>query len=138
VSDIGSTLRSVLLADGAISALVSTRIYPDARPQDCELPAIEYSIVSSVDHQDLSGPTGTETARIQFDIYALTRLDANALADLAKKLLAGLQQESSYGVWIEGATIAGGIRYGSVDPSDGSDEKTRMTSFDVQVTWQNA
>lgn len=137
MSDIGSTIRSVLLADGAISALVSTRVYPDAREQGCALPAIEYSIVSSVDHQDLSGLTGTETARIQIDVYALTRLDANSLADLCKRLLAGLQQESAYGVWIEGVNIAGGVRYGSADPSDGSDEKTRTTSFDIQVTWQN-
>lgn len=87
---IGEGLRTFLLADAQIEALISTGrplpgIYPVMLPQNPTLPAITYFKVSgrrvhsSTQALRLSGP------RIQIDCWALTYAAAHALAELVRK-----------------------------------------------------
>ena len=79
--DISATIRTMTLADGTVSGLVSTRMYSDTLPQNATLPAIRYAVVDATPNEHLSGIVGVSRARIQIDCYANTRAAANALAD---------------------------------------------------------
>jgi hypothetical protein len=66
---IESKIYSVLSASSAVVAL-TTRIYPEVRPAADPLPAVVYSRLSGLRVNSMSGYSGLENARIQFDIYA--------------------------------------------------------------------
>ena len=61
---IEEALRTILLADPTLYALVGTRIYPVQLPLDCTLPALSYFQVS----EQFNRITGTP--RFQIDIFS--------------------------------------------------------------------
>lgn len=61
---IEEALRTILLADPTLYALVGTRIYPVQLPLDCTLPALSYFQVS----EPFNRITGTP--RFQIDIFS--------------------------------------------------------------------
>ena len=73
-------LRSRLLADGTVAALVGTRVDWDARPQGKSLPAITLAMVDNRD-QHMGGPQVTRNTIIQADCWALKAADAHNLAE---------------------------------------------------------
>ncbi len=66
---IESKIYSVLSASSLVNTL-TTRIYPENRPAADALPAVVYSRLSGLRVNSLSGYSGLENARIQFDIYS--------------------------------------------------------------------
>lgn len=63
MATISEAIRSYLLADGAISAIIGTRLYPEQRPQSDPLPAAVYSIdEEAVD--DLAADSGCSFAQV--------------------------------------------------------------------------
>jgi hypothetical protein len=104
---------------------VGDRVYPLALPQDVDLPALAYRIVSDVpvishssqqDHVTYSG-TRYSVTRVQFDCYALTYDEAEALADELLAYAAGYR-----GLW-------GSVEVDRVDPdirTDDWDEAPRL------------
>ena len=77
---IESILRSVLVADPAVAALVGTRAYQTALPREPTFPAITYQMVSRV--QD--SLTGIVQARMQYTCMATTWKGAADLADAVR------------------------------------------------------
>ena len=77
---IESILRSVLVADPAVAALVGTRAYQTALPREPTFPAITYQMVSRV--QD--SLTGIVQARMQYTCLATTWKGAADLADAVR------------------------------------------------------
>jgi hypothetical protein len=77
----GETLRAVLIADAAVSALVNARIFPNVIPQDAVTPAVRYTVVDDVPWNTLDGTVSRRRARVQIDAYAKKYLPAHALAD---------------------------------------------------------
>ena len=77
---IESILRSVLVADPAVAALVGTRAYQTALPREPTFPAITYQMVSRV--QD--SLTGLVQARVQYTCLATTWKGAADLADAVR------------------------------------------------------
>lgn len=71
-----SDLSAYILADPAIVALIGTRMYPLVLPQGVTYPAVSYYLVSVTELRDLSGPIGEEQARITFNAWAETYLQA--------------------------------------------------------------
>jgi hypothetical protein len=86
---IESNLYSFLSGKAAVTALVSTRIYPLKLPQGYSLPAISYQRVSSPRLYALSGTTGRLRARIQLDCWADTYSAVKGLADAVRGELNG-------------------------------------------------
>jgi len=89
--DIEEAFVTYLLADSGLSALISTRLYPDDRPQGDSLPAITYSVISDIKQHVLSGQLSQERPMYQFSIYAATRTSAKAVAAALKTALCDYQ-----------------------------------------------
>lgn len=81
MSDIGSGIRTLLVAQPSITALISDRVWPDVLPQDAVFPAATYQIIAIEHLGKLTGPTGLVTTTLQIDAWAKTRLAANEVAN---------------------------------------------------------
>ena len=99
---IESILRSVLVADPAVAALVGTRAYQTALPREPTFPAVTYQMVSRV--QD--SLTGLVQARVQYTCLATTWKGAADLADAVRCALHGYRGARD-GARIEGIQYAG-------------------------------
>lgn len=85
-------LYAVLAAAPGLTALVSTRIYPDAIPEDSVLPAVVYSRASTDPVLSVSGQKFAETARFQITAWDKTRTSSAAVASqIEAALLAAWQ-----------------------------------------------
>lgn len=62
-----------------LTALVSTRIYPEVLPENVTFPCIRHEGVSLVPNVAHDGDTGLDIVREQFDVYAATDLAADAI-----------------------------------------------------------
>lgn len=90
---IDTALRSYLMGDAAIAALVVGRVYPLRLPQPktgrTELPAITYTRISTVRHGQLRGRASLARPRFQVDAWAYKPDDAAALGALCRERLEG-------------------------------------------------
>ncbi len=76
-------LRTHLLADGPVAALVVARVYPLKLPQDPTYPALTYEILSTTPYRGLSGDHDKEVIRARIHCWAETFSGA---IDLATKV----------------------------------------------------
>lgn len=74
-------LYTALSGDAGLSALVGTRIYPVRVPQSPAYPLVSYMRVSNSHVNSLSGSSGLDNSRYQFDVYSDTYASANSVAD---------------------------------------------------------
>lgn len=88
---IESDLRTYLIADTTVAALVATRMYPQFLPQSVTYPAISYSVVSRVSSRDLSGPSGRVRVRISVNCWAETYAEAKSLSEAVRQRLDGFK-----------------------------------------------
>lgn len=87
---IGPSLRTFLLADTAIAALVGTRMYPVQLPQGTSQASIRYQHISGQRPiASPSGPLKLSGPRVQIDAWAPTYAEAESLAELIKTRLNG-------------------------------------------------
>ena len=80
-------LRTHLLADGPVAALVVARVYPDVLPQNPVYPAITYTTISDIPYRALAGDSDRERVRARIDCFSET---SNGREDLAIKVRAAL------------------------------------------------
>lgn len=90
-------LRSHLLGDPAIAALVVARIYPLRVPQKVTMPAIVLTLISDQREPHLRGISGLARPRYQLDCWAQTYDGATALGALCRQRLDGFAGEWSDG-----------------------------------------
>lgn len=84
-----AVIRSALVSSTAVSAVVSSRIYPVIAPANAALPLITFRRSSVRRGQSLSGPIGNPTVGLDLDIYATTYEAARELADKCRTVLDG-------------------------------------------------
>jgi hypothetical protein len=82
-------LRTLLITDAQIAAILGTRVYPLILPQGPTLPAATYFKVSGEDQISNSGSQDYGWARYQIDAWATTFTAAQTLADLIRSRLHG-------------------------------------------------
>ena len=84
-------LKEFLIANAAVNAIISGRIYPNKLPQTVTMPALTYQRIDTprVHSMDSSGATGTAHPRIQFDCWAASYASAKGLADALRGALNG-------------------------------------------------
>lgn len=91
---VGEQVRTLLLADPAVVALVVGRIFPQVLPQGVVMPALRYTVVSDVPQTSLQGWTsGLRNARVQVDAFSRKYLEAQTLADAVVGALGSLTGE---------------------------------------------
>jgi hypothetical protein len=85
-------IRTLLIADISLAALVGARIYPQYIPQGSTLPAVVLTAVSDVPYTSFTGSSTTDlrSVRLQVDSYATRYLDAHAVADAVDAVIANL------------------------------------------------
>ncbi len=86
-----TALRTRLKADGAIAALVGTRIDWGLRPQAKSLPAISLLIVPTPRDYHMGGAQVTQQYRVQCDCWGVTYKSA---FDVAEAVIACLEPSS--------------------------------------------
>lgn len=79
-----------LLADAAVSALVSARVFR-LLPQNVTYPAISYQRISTERFNTLDGPNDLTQIRIQVDSWAATYAAVKALATAVRQALNGVR-----------------------------------------------
>lgn len=84
-------VRALLVADPAVSALVSARVYPAPLPQSPALPALSYQRISATRTRSQEGPSGRARCRFQVDAWASTYDDARQLAAATRRALDGFR-----------------------------------------------
>ena len=134
MADIAIAIRTELLTEATITAIVGQRIYCDAMPQTATLPAIEMTIVSDVPEMQLSDITGLTQARIELLCIADRRTTARALAQAIRTCGIATIKGLYTSVWIRGVAI--GESYDTVIlPTDGTDERRYQTAVHLLVAY---
>lgn len=109
-----------------LTALVSTRIFPQVMPEGTALPALVYARVSGVRVQNLANSSGVAHPRMQIDVIASSYSSAKAVAEQVRLAL----QDNS-GTW--GSTVVQhAIFLGDTDFFDDADGVHRV-SLDFEI-----
>lgn len=111
-----SELYAALAARAGLTALVSTRIYPDAIPEDSDLPAVVYQRANTSPITTIGGVVIVEEVRFAISAWAKTRTSADAIADEIAPALA-----------------TAGNPY--ADRSTGYDPEVGLHAVTVEVEW---
>lgn len=78
--DLSDALYAHLIRDITVSALVGTRIYPIARPQEAELPAVVYRLSGTNREYTQTGWTGRSMPIYQMHVHASSYSSGRAVA----------------------------------------------------------
>lgn len=89
LKDIRVGLRTFLLADGPVAALVSTRIYPVKLPQGVSGTSLILNEISGQGDHHMQGASGLVTVRMQIGAWATTADGAHALFLAVKEAIDG-------------------------------------------------
>lgn len=139
MADLGTAVRSYIAADSGVSALVSTRIYPDVLPQGYKAsdgPALTYEIISTVHDHMLNGLAGIARSRIEFIAYASTRAGCNAVAEAVRTSGIVGYTGNMNGVLIESVMIDMGVQTQEEGPTDGQATHRYLAMFDYLFAYQ--
>ncbi len=104
MSTVETALRTKLLADATVAALIADRIEPEPLAQGSILPAITYRRISATRGETFDGPSGLTWPRIQLDLWALSHDTARALFDAVRVAVNGKAFISS-GVVVQKAQV---------------------------------
>ena len=102
-------VRAILIADGTTNGLVSSRIYPQRRPQGTALPAIIYSNIFDHETESIQTQSGLRRARMSVELLSSTYGGVKTLRDAVESALI------NYTGTISGATIKSSRLESSVD-----------------------
>lgn len=128
--DLRPALRSWLLADAAVAAVVSTRVYPIQLPQGQRQASIVYNRISERGDYHTQGPSGLIETRMQIDAWAPLVDDASDLADKIKDRMDDLRHSTvSFGTAspIEFVIVQGSFLDSGREDYDSSADMHRMS-----------
>jgi len=114
---------------GAVTALVSSRIYPVQAPQGSVLPYVIQTRVSTRRSPGISRPSGMVRARMQLDAYAATPDGAQAVADVLRDNLDGWRGATMGAEYVVSVNLDD-EDVGFTPPSDGGDPGVYRISAD--------
>lgn len=102
-----------------LTALVSTRIYPQPLPQGATLPAVTYKRISTPRVMSHSGASGLAMPRFQFDCWSEDVLEARQVANQVRIALTAFRGTMG---GAGGVSVQGGFpknELGDYDPTPG-------------------
>lgn len=131
MASLEESLVAFLLSKTPVTDLVADRINPDILPQGSAVPAISYRRIST-SHGDniLGSKSGMASMRLQIDVYAATRKQANETSEAIR--LSGILDVygDMYSTNVRSVQVDNGQRHYTEPPEDGSDEFRYVTSQD--------
>lgn len=131
------SIRSLLLAEPEVVALVNTRISTDVLPQGASMPAVILNIVSDTGNDCLHGTmVGTDTATMQVDCYGITRSEAEQVWQTVRSALVGYRGVSE-GTSIQAIAQSSGRQFLTDRPDMGSDSWRYRSVQDFSVTYRS-
>ena len=116
-------VRAILIADGTTTGLVSSRIYPQRRPQGTSLPAIVYTNVFSHENEALATQSGIRRARLSVEVLSGTYGGNKTLRDAVEAALINYTGTES------GATIKSLRLESSVDIDEELNPASELGTF---------
>lgn len=126
---VDDALRTLVLADAGMSALIGERMYPDVLPQGATFPAIRFFEVSLTPLYQHDGDANLDTSRYQFDCYAANRPAAKDVAMVLRTILGGLKK-----VYRDGVNFQAGFLVNSLSGYDDALNAWRVTQ-DYQLSY---
>lgn len=115
-------LRSFILGDSTVAALIGTRFYPDLLPQNAQFPAVSYNLVSETYGHVMRGPNVVSSARVQIDSWAETKEEAEAVSSAIHARLDAYQGAMGTSV-VQGVFAADGRDW--IEPSEAIYRRSR-------------
>ena len=119
-----AALRTTLLASTAVTAIVSSRVYPLLAPGTVDPPFITYRRTGIRREQTFTGPVGTPTVSVDFEMLATTYEGARDLADKCRRALDG---------W--GGTV-GNVQVRTTTLDNESDDFVQLGGADMPPTYK--
>ncbi len=95
-------LRSLLLSDSGIKALVERRVNYLRHKQGAPLPAILLHVITDPDEYNLSDVSDFAQGRVQIDCDGADYVAASELEDAVRALLSGYSDDRFQGVFLAG------------------------------------
>ena len=80
-------VRSILIADATVTSLVSSRVYPQRRPQGTAVPAIVYQNVFQATNEALATQGGIKRTRLSVEVFDSTYGDTKTLRNAVESAL---------------------------------------------------
>ena len=125
MANIGKAIQTILASDSGVSALVSTRIYPDRLPQNVTYPAIVFEHNGERSDEHMGGLSGLADSYFDVFCWAKSRL---ATVDLADAVRLALSRYNG---------TAGGVVVRQIHPGEGrTDHDEPSDDSDVPTYWQ--
>ena len=93
-----SALRTYIIADSAVAALIGTRFYPNTAPQNPTKPYCTYQPISEFRRPTMRHDDNLPSARVQIDCWSTSVDQARAVADAIRALFHYYEPESISGV----------------------------------------
>lgn len=87
MAEIEEALRTYLLTKTALTALVSTRVFPDDYSDGAALPCVVYQKISDTKDHTLTAQSTLERPTFQFSSYATTKSVARSITNQLKAAL---------------------------------------------------
>jgi len=89
MSSLGASIRSQLIGDTGVAAIVSSRIYPKCAPASATLPFIIYRRVSGGPLNTMGGPIATQNVHVETVCVAESEAEVISLTDAVRSALNG-------------------------------------------------
>lgn len=84
---VGKAIYNILSNDAGVTALVSTRVYPDTVPQEASFPYVAYTIVSTSPLNYKDGASPLDEVSVQVDMYSRSYATTQDIAAAVRSAL---------------------------------------------------
>lgn len=137
MSTLHDALFAYLSSCAALQLQVGTQIYPSQAPTTVQAPYLIYNQISTLDHRSMGGTGNLEQAVIQFDAYAGSKVQANAIERALFDVLQDFRGLMLPDLFVDDA--ARSSRYDGLNfPDDGSDDGTFRVTVEYTIKYRRA
>tara|TARA_R100000808_G_scaffold19186_1_gene41766 strand:- start:281 stop:694 length:414 start_codon:yes stop_codon:yes gene_type:complete len=126
-------IYSRLSGSTAITALVGTRVYPQAVPQGASYPNVAFSVVTDEVIHSTTGPTTLRQASLEVDCYSQNSY--STAISISEAVIEQLNTNSTtFGsINIENSHVTSAGDLPAIKPTDGSDDYIYGRSLDIDL-----
>ena len=126
-------IYSRLSGSTAITALVGTRVYPQAVPQGASYPNVAFSVVTDEVIHSTTGPTTLRQASLEVDCYSQNSY--STAISISEAVIKQLNTNSTVfgSINVENSHVTSAGDLPAINPTDGSDDYIFGRSLDIDL-----
>lgn len=137
MSTVQDAIYTYLSSSAGLQVLIEDRIYPSQAPTTVHAPFLIYNMISTLDHRSMAGTGNLEQTTIQFDAYASSKVQADAIERALFDVLQDCRGQILPDIFFDDA--ARSSRYDGLNfPDDGSDEGTFRVTVEYIIKFRRA